>query len=550
MNRTDCHRKEGFLHRWGKAKGHLGRRGAGVDMNREINLAFMKMQKRAESIEREKLVETFVDVGPLFTLLATRDHQVLYGRRGTGKTHAFMYLAESVREGGVPIYIDMRLVGSTGGIYSDSNVPISERATRLLMDTLGAVHDGLLEFVLQHSDINLAAAGPRLDEFAEAITEIQVVGPIETEVSYGAEANYTNTVSSVFRAGIRNAEGSTEAGYTQHRSDKATHATRRMGTPVHRVNFGRVGTALRKLVETLAGHHVWLLLDEWSAVPVDLQPYLADLLRRSVFPVQGVTVKIAAIEQRTSFSIRRPDSDYIGIELGADAAANLSLDDFMVFDNDPVRATEFFQELIFKHFTTLSQPDTSICSPDRLVAAAFTQRSTFEELVRAAEGVPRDAINILSLAAQKAGTNRISIDHVRVAARTWYQRDKESAVATNPDAQELLHWIIDEVIAHRRARAFLLRADVQDALIDALFDARVLHLLKRSISTHDQPGVRYNAYKIDYGCYVDLLTTAKAPQGLLPGEDDTYIEVPPDDYRAIRRAVLDLDEFKKQLTAE
>lgn len=56
-------------------------------------------------------------------------------------------------------------------------------------------------------------------------------------------------------------------------------------------------------------------------------------------------------------------------------------------------------------------------------------------------------------------------------------------------------------------------------------------------------------YKIDYGCYVDLLTTGKSSQGLLPFFDeetgaDSFVEVPPDDYRAIRRAILDIEEFE------
>jgi hypothetical protein len=90
----------------------------------------------------------------------------------------------------------------------------------------------------------------------------------------------------------------------------------------------------------------------------------------------------------------------------------------------------------------------------------------------------------------------------------------------------------------------------RDALFDALFDARVLHLLKKNVSAPEQPGVRYDAYKIDYGCYVDLLTTVREPAGLLPaGEvdeiDGGFVDVPPDDYRAIRRAILDLSTFSQ-----
>jgi hypothetical protein len=323
--------------------------------------------------------------------------------------------------------------------------------------------------------------------------------------------------------------------------------SKQSGTARNRVHFGRVGQAFKEVLARISPRRLWILLDEWSVVPLELQPYLADLLRRSLLPHRGLTVKIGAIEQRTRLHISSGGGEYVGIEVGADVTADLNLDDFMVFDNDSTRATNFFQEMIFKHYQSVDGLDLSSGPKTALdlVGKAFTQRNAFEEFVRASEGVSRDAINILVLAAQKALKDPISIPHIRAAAKTWYQRDKEAAVIANNAARSLLHWIIDEVIGHRRSRAFLLRTDVRHPLIDALFDARVLHLLKKSVSAHDQPGVRYDVYKLDFGCYVDLLTTAKAPNGLLPTDnEDDFVDVPPDDYRAIRRAILDLDRFE------
>jgi hypothetical protein len=80
-----------------------------------INDAFMKFERRAEGVEMKKLVETFVDVGPLFTLLGIKDHQVIHGRRGTGKTHALTYLAESMKGGNnITVNCDLRSVGLPG----------------------------------------------------------------------------------------------------------------------------------------------------------------------------------------------------------------------------------------------------------------------------------------------------------------------------------------------------------------------------------------------------------------------------------------------------
>lgn len=292
-------------------------------------------------------------------------------------------------------------------------------------------------------------------------------------------------------------------------------------------------------------------MDEWSVIPLELQPYLADLLRRSLFPVPGVTVKIGAIEKRSKFQIALDGGDYLGIELGGDASADLNMDDFMVFENDEFQAVAFFQNMIFRHFHSLaeqSKEEGLPISSRELIRTAFTQENVFRELVRAAEGIPRDALYILSMAAQSDFSRAISIETIRKASKTWYQRDKETAVSANPRALQLLHWIIDNVIAHRRSRAFLLQRTISADLIDKLFDARVLHLLKRNISAHDKPGVRYDVYKIDFGCYVDLLSTAKSPLGLFETDSGSYVDVPPDDYRAIRRAILNIDEFEREIS--
>jgi len=525
-------------------------------MTLPTNAAFLRLSRRAETSEREALIDTFVDVGPLFSLLSSRDHQILFGRRGTGKTHALSYLADSrERDGDVVVLLDLRNIGSNAGLYGDATRPLQERATGLLVDVLSEIHEALYQNFLTHDGgVDLAEAGPALDALAEAITQVRVHGEVEKEAT--STSSDKAVEKSGLNLGVKPAGIVAGVSSSSHREEISAKALseKRRGKESLYVNFGSTGAAFRRVAALLRGRHLWVLLDEWSSVPVVLQPYLADLLRRSVFPITGITVKLAAIEQRSEFQIRSDQGDYLGLEVGADASADISLDDFMVFENDEDRAKSFFRNLIARHALAVAsgtELEAGIPSDAaELVRVAFTEKRAFEEFVRAAEGVPRDAINILALAAQRALAEPISVQHVRVAAKNWFQRDKDKSISSNAKARDLLHWINDTVIGQRRARAFLLRSDAGDELIDALYDARVLHVLKRSVSTHDQPGVRYAVYKIDYGCYVDLIATARAPQGLLPfdAEDGKagFVDVPPDDYRSIRRAILSLETFYRR----
>ena len=524
-----------------------------------INMAFLKLPLRAEGEEPSLLVKTFVDVAHLFTMLSNDDHQVLYGRRGTGKTHALKYLVEHTRSRGqVPVYVDMRTFGSSGGLYTDDTAPLAERATRLLVDAILAIHDQLVTFALGDSEMVKRAQTellPRLDALADVATELRVTGTVEQQVAASEaaaeKASFSGSLDTA--AGVK-ANASSDPTQSRNVEIKRTEK----GQEVHRVHFGSAWKRLADVVAALPDARLWLILDEWSVVPRDLQPYLADFLRRCVLPVRGVTVKIGAIEQRSRFRVTTTAGDYVGLELGADISANLDLDDFMVFNNDPARAKAFLRDLLYRHVRAIyasegvesEAPSTS----EQLVQLAFTQTNAFAELVRASEGVPRDAVNILGIAAQRAFEDKISVPHVRGAARAWYQRDKLSAVTANEVAAELLNWIISEVIGNRHARAFLLEQGKDHPLIGTLYDARVLHVLKRGVHGGDIAGVRFNVYALDYGCYVDLVSTTKAPQGLFSIIDEEgkeqFVEVPQDDYRSIRRATLDLNAFDRFLTSK
>ena len=150
---------------------------------RAINKYLLKLSKRAETYDKRHLIESFVDIGPLFTLLSNRDNQILFGRRGTGKTHIFAFLADQMNNSGhIALHLDMRTIGSTGGIYSDSSLPLQERATRLLVDTLCAIHDGILtEIIERDNEFDLSTLGPCLDNFADVAAEVIVDGPILLE---------------------------------------------------------------------------------------------------------------------------------------------------------------------------------------------------------------------------------------------------------------------------------------------------------------------------------------------------------------------------------
>jgi hypothetical protein len=179
---------------------------------------------------------------------------------------------------------------------------------------------------------------------------------------------------------------------------------------------------------------------------------------------------------------------------------------------------------------------------DNFIRAIFTSRNTFDELVRASEGVARDLINIFLhsyFAAQRKGQDKIDKKTIIEAARKWFEEDKQQNL--DDDLRLVLQRIVTEVIGRRKARSFLIPRELEkNHTIQALFDARVLHLMRRGYADKENPGVRFSIYTLDYGTYVDLLNTSNAPTVELqdkPSDDSDFV-VPFDDKRSIRRIVL------------
>ena len=513
-----------------------------------------QISKRAEDLTLDEQAKSFVAIRRIDGALKNRDSRILFGRRGTGKTHVLSYVAKSARDSGDTVCtLDLRTLGSNNSIYADSSLSPSARATRLIRDVVVAIHDRLLDaYTEPGSKFSGAGLEKAIDEFGGCVKSVFVseTREVRERTRSGSETEFASTAGGTISAAALSGEMRGSAKRVNDVAKEMEVST--VTSPKLSVNMGDAYKTLNSVAGSAKGR-IWILIDEWSSVPELLQPYLADFLRRAILPVQSITVQVAAIEYRSRFRVDH-DGDRIGLELGADISADINLDDYFVYDVSPVTATEFFKNLLFRHLQAFAgDRDLNEKSPDEVISAIFSQDRVFGELVRASEGVARDFINVLQLAAMRSDETKISMSEIRSASKDWFERDKQRNIDTNDKALALLDWLRDRVIDKKKARAFLINVSASEPTIDFLFDERVLHIARRSYSAKDDPGERYRVWKVDYGCYVDLINTAKNPAGFIfegtEMKEGGDIEVPDDDYRAVRRAVLDIAEFSKEYSS-
>ncbi|WP_296052509.1 hypothetical protein [uncultured Alteromonas sp.] len=500
------------------------------------------MPKRAERKPDEYLVNSFVHIGSLFSIFSSSENQILFGRRGTGKTHLLKYLLNAQRiNGSIGIEVDMRTMGSTGGLYSDYQIETSERATRLLSDVLCEIREQLLDTCQLSDECDLSALAPLLDQFVEEATNVSIEGVVETQTSsiHSATSSGVNEISGALSStpslGIKR-NSSSSKNESQGENLKTT------GKAKIRMHFGSLSKILKKIVSKLPNKSLLIVIDEWSEVPIELQPYLADMFRRIVFPIPTVTVKIAAISHRSKFQFYSASNQKIGLEISADASASINLDQFMVFDNDNDKAVKFFEGLIHKHAKAADRKNIVPENSEDFTAQVFKNRSALEEFARASEGVPRDAIHIISHAILHNSGQKLGVKSIRNAARYWYTNSKSKDFNSKAEAVRLLDWIINSVIGTKKTRGFLVQAELKDDLLDFLFDSRVIHVVKQGVAVKTVQGKKFNLYSLDYGCYAHLINTKDEPKGLLKSESE-YILVPKIDSMYNRTSILDFDNY-------
>ena len=500
------------------------------------------LQRSERQEDLQKLIGTFVDVGVIHQL-NNRNNQILYGRRGTGKTHILKVLGSELSEDkrNCVVYIDARTLGSTAQ-YSDPTIPMRQRCLALFRDILLEIHSPLLEHIFNRTPENPDVALQAVSDLGSAIVE-PVITYVEESVSQTLEASTAEKSKLSLTAGTdRKVSLSAEAGTDQTNRDQVV--TGYKVSTDDKVVFPN----LHRHLSTALGEsdtYLYILLDEWSQLPLDIQPYLAEFLKRGVLPVQRATLKIGSLEYRSRFA--SVDSlPIVGFELGADIATAPDLDEYFVFDRNPDQIINTYADVLLRHLNSELPSDYlnnkyNIRSGVDLIARMFTEKETFKELARASEGVVRDLINIFTTAlfdAQRRARTSIDKSAILDAARKWFEQDKSQYL--DDQLQTVLRHIVDDVIGSRRARSFLLpRTLERHPVVQRLFDARVLHHMQRGYADKDNPGLRYNIYTLDYGTYVDLMGTSKQPTlDFLEPDSEPNLIVPFDDKRSIRRIIL------------
>jgi hypothetical protein len=353
--------------------------------------------------------------------------------------------------------------------------------------------------------LDLATRGAPVSAFSESSYDDEQIARSERSGaqsgSIGIEAGQTPR-----------ARASMGLSYGSSRLDAATSTAHTTSGAVPR--FALVRRTLLELLELLKIERLNILIDEWSLLDPSgataIQPEFAELLKRTFQGARGISVKVATNRYQTRFSNRGAGGGYRGLQIDADIFAATNLDRAML---DRESLVSFYESLLFKRLALGEEELRRFDSagdglPDgAFVLSIFRDRRAFRELVKGAEGIPRDFLVLFNSVARE---NRHSVAD-RWSAVAIQDVIRQRSIMGQDDIEfrsvtsQLVDPCIRAVVGRTRSRIFFVSREhyvsIQDAL-EELLEKRLIH----DYPTEGMPAFArqgHRAYLVDYGLWLD-----------------------------------------------
>lgn len=516
-------------------------------MNRNIDIKSRRVQQsvskldgflRAEYNSEKNYLEYYAGLETLDKVISIKD-QIIYGRRGTGKTHLLKALQEKLLADDqkyLPVYIDLRTFKPTLESNNDLYYALII-FQEIVVEVLKCVYVNLdylyQEYTVEQQKIIIDPQRRKilalLEKFNRSFDGKSFTKMGET----GFRVNEVKKLATNLKiAKIPELFGSKEVNKEIESEDEK----------IKYISFSDMSDAISQLLEAVDIDRIFCLLDEWSEIPETSQYILAEFLKRTFVP-KKVTLKIAAIPNRTQLI----SENRIGLEDGGDIFG-FPLDNRYIYELYPEITKAFFNELLYKQLYLMDPQlyeifyDNKEKRPVHNFINIFLANQALREILIASAGIPRDFLNIFISAYNifftKTNNRHLVVADIRNATVEWYGVDKKKTVDANSNAKLLLDKIINDILITKKRCHFLIPEKYEKVKeLNDLIDLRVIHLRKRGISHKGNKGVVYNVYYLDYACYTSTNLYHNKINTSLLNEIETI-----DDFREIRRVSLE-DKF-------
>lgn len=431
---------------------------------------------------RENQNPVYVDIGGNLGRISAPQQQIVFGRRGSGKSCLFVhYLQEHKHDSVPPIYI-------LADEFKRLTYP--DVLIRLLIKILeGVPTKGYWWKRILRQPTPTEAIVKELRELLDLAEESEVTSGHKLLRREASEAQ-----SKGISLAVKGAQES-----AQENSRSSSFRERKIDTLERHLRDYK--DAIQVSLSSWGNVNVAVIVDDFYLFPRDKQPDVIDYLHRLVRDT-GLYLKVGTIRHRTS--LIKNDNQTIGVELGQDVE-EISLD--RTFE-DFAATQRFLSNMLQSLAERAGVFDIESCfNPDALQA-----------LTLVSGGVPRDFLNILvnAIGAARAQNRSRWLTPTliyRGAGRLSYtQKLKNLKDDAGVDVAGLERTFVDLLqfcLRESRKTAFLISQDEAHGqrsahdLIHQLMDFKLIHVIEPDTSAASGRPGRFEAYTLDFALFTE-----------------------------------------------
>ena len=426
----------------------------------------------------------YVDVSGNLERIVAPQHQIVFGRRGSGKScllvHFHRVIAPERRI--FTVYIDSDELKRLG--YPDALIRLLLRIT----EDVAEATQGWFARKLHLKRSLLWKQAEKLRELLELAEESDVTHQVQEGKATKADVS------------IKGPHAGAGLGSSNHKTKGTTSAFKARKLEALERSFPDFKRILQEEFQKSRFKTGAVIVDDFYLFPKDIQPDVLDYLHR-LLRGTDLYLKVGTVRHRTS--LQRSNGQTIGVDLNEDVE-EISLD--RTFEH--VDSTREFLELML---------DSMARKVDLETAASFISTDGRLALALASGGVPRDYLNTLVEAVPVAR----SLGQQRVTPRTIYKgagrlsyRNKlanlrddagEDAKAIELVFADLARFCLKE----ERKTGFLISQDEvqthpdEHEIIQQLMDFKLVHIIEPDTSAASGRTGRFEAYTLDFSLFME-----------------------------------------------
>lgn len=332
--------------------------------------------KKAERLPDDSFCELYIGTGILRSMQSS-DNQIIWGRRGTGKTHLLKAFAQQINRNlecnKLAYYISCDEIGleSPLDIQFSSDMEKMKYYARetfkgFVLNFLDQLTDTYKQLISSKFFFNELWETSEQDKICTTVDDILLqlyqacwygsstvsqVQKSETMTDTSGQEKETNfEINSEIKSGHPFSLASAiNLYFGRSRKKSAKKETTQETTIMHRyfLNFSEIRNLFLKLVAQLGLETIYICIDELWLIDkkreISLQPLFLDYLRQAFLNCSSISVKIASIREVTKLNSKNSAFNSYGVQSGHDIFELANLD--TQFANEKARIN-FYKEFL------------------------------------------------------------------------------------------------------------------------------------------------------------------------------------------------------------